>query len=97
MFPTQPTMSLHDSLPIYGWWRSRQDDYLAAATSVTVARSPLNVIDHLERARRSPSHAFDADALLDRKSTRLNSSHLVISYAGFCLKEKEHGMSRPIM
>src|SRR5256885_7143032 len=27
-------------------------------------------------------------ALLDRKSTRLNSSHLVISYAGFCLKKK---------
>src|SRR2546426_8959608 len=25
----------------------------------------------------------------DRKSTRLNSSHLVISYAGFCLKKKK--------
>src|SRR2546426_9407386 len=29
----------------------------------------------------------DAD-LADRKSTRLNSSHLVISYAVFCLKKK---------
>src|SRR2546426_8178628 len=28
----------------------------------------------------------------DRKSTRLNSSHLVISYAVFCLKKKDHGM-----
>src|SRR5205807_8184707 len=28
------------------------------------------------------------DAELDRKSTRLNSSHLVISYAVFCLKKK---------
>src|SRR5256885_13235408 len=27
---------------------------------------------------------------LDRKSTRLNSSHLVISYAVFCLKKKTH-------
>src|ERR1039457_1277997 len=27
--------------------------------------------------------------LLDRKSTRLNSSHLVISYAVFCLKKKK--------
>src|SRR2546426_8356785 len=27
---------------------------------------------------------------LDRKSTRLNSSHLVISYAVFCLKKKKH-------
>src|SRR5256885_8601327 len=29
-----------------------------------------------------------AEAILDRKSTRLNSSHLVISYAVFCLKKK---------
>src|SRR2546426_9119165 len=28
------------------------------------------------------------EARLDRKSTRLNSSHLVISYAVFCLKKK---------
>src|SRR5256885_3300896 len=28
--------------------------------------------------------------LQDRKSTRLNSSHLVISYAVFCLKKKTH-------
>src|SRR5256885_10422325 len=28
------------------------------------------------------------DSLGDRKSTRLNSSHLVISYAVFCLKKK---------
>src|SRR2546426_6815970 len=30
-----------------------------------------------------------ATALRDRKSTRLNSSHLVISYAVFCLKKKK--------
>src|SRR5256885_8112208 len=30
----------------------------------------------------------------DRKSTRLNSSHLVISYAVFCLKKKKIGLSR---
>src|SRR5256885_13071720 len=29
----------------------------------------------------------------DRKSTRLNSSHLVISYAVFCLKKKTHRSS----
>src|SRR5438552_6146064 len=28
--------------------------------------------------------------LLDRKSTRLNSSHQIISYAVFCLKKKTH-------
>src|SRR5256885_8522088 len=30
---------------------------------------------------------------LDRKSTRLNSSHLVISYAVFCLKKKKNASS----
>src|SRR5256885_9380753 len=31
------------------------------------------------------------DEVADRKSTRLNSSHLVISYAVFCLKKKKEG------
>src|SRR5258708_25217636 len=30
----------------------------------------------------------------DRKSTRLNSSHQIISYAVFCLKKKKTGMAR---
>src|SRR2546426_1914290 len=30
--------------------------------------------------------------IVDRKSTRLNSSHLVISYAVFCLKKKKHNI-----
>src|SRR3712207_8032375 len=33
-------------------------------------------------------------SLLDRKSTRLNSSHANISYAVFCLKKKKHKNSR---
>ena len=31
---------------------------------------------------------WDNEHLIDRKSTRLNSSHVVISYAVFCLKKK---------
>src|SRR5436305_6359338 len=40
----------------------------------------------------------DGDVLLDRKSTRLNSSHVRISYAVICLKEKtiEHLTLIPI-
>src|SRR5438132_9010596 len=34
-------------------------------------------------------------ALLDRKSTRLNSSHTVTSYAVFCLKKKKNGAEEP--
>src|SRR5205807_9672756 len=46
-----------------------------------------------EALRLNPRHPDaeknirQARALLDRKSTRLNSSHLVISYAVFCLKK----------
>src|SRR2546426_1871085 len=39
-----------------------------------------------ERQRDECPHRRDAG---DRKSTRLNSSHLVISYAVFCLKKKK--------
>src|SRR5256885_11421932 len=40
--------------------------------------------------QRSSTHIVRSDSLIDRKSTRLNSSHLVISYAVFCLKKKKH-------
>src|SRR5437773_4100903 len=33
----------------------------------------------------------------DRKSTRLNSSHITISYAVFCLKKKNHRLFMPSM
>src|SRR3712207_8373494 len=36
--------------------------------------------------RRRRAHAVEGGAVLDRKSTRLNSSHANISYAVFCLK-----------
>src|SRR5262245_64517490 len=42
------------------------------------------------RLRTVASHASVGDTRsLDRKSTRLNSSHLGISYAVFCLKKKK--------
>src|SRR5256885_4853141 len=37
---------------------------------------------------------FDLRQRPDRKSTRLNSSHLVISYAVFCLKKKKKAIQR---
>src|SRR2546426_6926214 len=43
------------------------------------------VVDALE-----PVEVEKHDRHGDRKSTRLNSSHLVISYAVFCLKKKNH-------
>src|SRR5256885_12900704 len=40
--------------------------------------------------RRATAPGAPAEVVRDRKSTRLNSSHLVISYAVFCLKKKKN-------
>src|SRR5256885_10284188 len=44
---------------------------------------------HLADALRRRDGGRSASRRSDRKSTRLNSSHLVISYAVFCLKKKK--------
>src|SRR5256885_5037519 len=46
-----------------------------------------------ERFQRLAQYAVDTG---DRKSTRLNSSHLVISYAVFCLKKKNNSCCRRV-
>src|SRR5690349_22280453 len=46
----------------------------------------LGPVDDQRAARRQPHLAVER---LDRKSTRLNSSHVEISYAVFCLKKKK--------
>src|SRR5256885_6656237 len=45
--------------------------------------------DHDDQHLRPASGAQQRQPCADRKSTRLNSSHLVISYAVFCLKKKK--------
>src|SRR2546426_7508159 len=49
-------------------------------------------VERLRGARRGPVRRYIARQRWseDRKSTRLNSSHLVISYAVFCLKKKKN-------
>src|SRR5204863_9801968 len=54
-------------------------------------RRCVRVTDHMGSARQSPCHPEEsgcssfASCRRDRKSTRLNSSHVEISYAVFCL------------
>src|SRR5438132_2300268 len=55
------------------------------AERADAARDDRDLV-HLVAAR----HRQGAQGLEDRKSTRLNSSHTVISYAVFCLKKKKH-------
>src|SRR5690625_7094368 len=96
--PTPPathTLSLHDALPIckrysrfnpaltvnYNW----TDDLSTYAKVVTGYKaggaSESSAIGQFH-------HTFSPEE--DRKSTRLNSSHVAISYAVFCLKKKKH-------
>src|SRR5256885_9793759 len=68
------TLSLHDALPIS---RAVEPRAVPDVGDVEIPE-PLVCVD------------LDDHVRLDRKSTRLNSSHLVISYAVFCLKKKKN-------
>src|SRR5256885_5779882 len=48
------------------------------------------------RDPQATAEALAAKIRQDRKSTRLNSSHLVISYAVFCLKKKKIKRSQAV-
>src|SRR5205807_3890616 len=50
---------------------------------------PLAALRQRPWSPAQDDHRLGAPAPADRKSTRLNSSHLVISYAVFCLKKKK--------
>src|SRR5256885_2415937 len=60
-------------------------------TTGSPARSSNRPFVPHDSVRKRSEYRTLADAVMrkDRKSTRLNSSHLVISYAVFCLKKKK--------
>src|SRR2546426_7346554 len=76
------TLSLHDALPIY------QRLMLGAIVGDVLQAEASGQIEIELHGGELPG-AADGVNELDRKSTRLNSSHLVISYAVFCLKKKK--------
>src|SRR5690606_40135573 len=86
-------LSLHDALPIY---LANTDmlavRYAAPEEATTLTSGVMYVRSDMARGEvfdggvgATGSYSVDAD----RKSTRLNSSHVKISYAVFCLKKKK--------
>src|SRR5690242_21571220 len=79
------TLSLHDALPIFARpvdvpARSERDGLEVVAQPGLEQRLPRG-----DDRGRAGAHPDDQD----RKSTRLNSSQMSISYAVFCLKKKK--------
>src|SRR5947207_6254987 len=72
------TLSLHDALPIF-------PAFIAKLEHVPVSSGQCR-----KKIRQPPGIYMPPGRILDRKSTRLNSSHTVISYAVFCLKKKKN-------
>src|SRR3989442_5929328 len=54
----------------------------------STAASPSATVNHAGPLDQGPRIATGTAPLTDRKSTRLNSSHVRISYAVFCLRKK---------
>src|SRR5437867_8076697 len=87
------TLSLHDALPIFGTSTYDVNTFGEAAIDLTALfanfNSCLSVGVKTIFIKTKESQSPTANIVdLDRKSTRLNSSHRTISYAVFCLKKK---------
>src|SRR5438874_4165273 len=83
------TLSLHDALPIFGHIKRASGE----DCSIENRQQGRRVV-HQRGNLRSAKHAVKDLHVVncagkDRKSTRLNSSHVEISYAVFCLKKKK--------
>src|SRR5690606_42014915 len=92
------TLSLHDALPISsalsllgGGCRLNSDCEGGLICAYGVCREECRTSEDCEGGRcvlDARKVHFCQPAQADRKSTRLNSSHVKISYAVFCLKKK---------
>src|SRR5207249_11027985 len=94
--PRSYPLSLHDALPISEVPAPRQPPGPRTASERRIAlRRQLNALVAAHHHRTGLPHGKIHAELRrrcggpDRKSTRLNSSHVSISYAVFCLKKKK--------
>src|SRR3712207_7090302 len=91
------TLSRHDALPIFALQMGGELGGSGAAWSPERRDMPArnarreraqNAADVLVAQHAAHGDGLGGEARVDRKSTRLNSSHANISYAVFCLKKK---------
>src|SRR5256886_11721778 len=83
------TLSLHDALPIF-WQpvqRTTQEAHVIGMVEIGCQGGRRG--KDFEILSQDFATAAATFSVLDRKSTRLNSSHSQISYAVFCLKKKQ--------
>src|SRR5690554_7614953 len=83
------TLSLHDALPILGMIVKKQ---FFITIWIISSRVRCCKIFFINCSRSHIVHKMKVEVgtqIKDRKSTRLNSSHVRISYAVFCLKKKK--------
>src|SRR5690606_41982258 len=81
------TLSLHDALPIFGQVGRGVVHHHPQCRVGGRDVQPL-IVQRLLQLTGQPGAVLEE--VEDRKSTRLNSSHVKISYAVFCLKKKKH-------
>src|SRR5688500_19447034 len=74
----------------------RSSDLIKPQNLKLTARGQIILLDFgLAKGQAGDISRVTTSASIDRKSTRLNSSHLAISYAVFCLKERNSGRISP--
>src|SRR5207244_13306563 len=83
------TLSLHDALPICHAFVYLFGTLHHFIQVVMDARLEPHLPGGLPDEIKPGAHRAESGVGIDRKSTRLNSSHQIISYAVFCLKKKK--------
>src|SRR5207245_9924260 len=89
LLPPPPTSTLFPYTTLFRSGRLHEErrKLMGVPAALTLDERLLAQMIDLKSLRRELRHLFNGN--LDRKSTRLNSSHGSISYAVFCLKKKK--------
>src|SRR5204863_9429114 len=90
MLRPPPTSTLFPYTTLFRSGIPKLPNTQGSAELAAIERTIVIAIEGVEFGARGSPDLLDAErAVIDRKSTRLNSSHVEISYAVFCLKKKK--------